>query len=445
MLPRLSIKVPWLRLKKLHLLLLLLLSVGCQTETGQSIPTGLPTPAATETAPAPFETIERDLISEFTELLSQVELTKAFERQPPVDRYFAHLQSAPLTGDGVAMFIWRGEASSVQLVGDMNNWDVEAAPYFIRLEGTDLWYLETVFEEDARLDYKFVINGDDWRLDPLNPRTIMGGFGPNSELMMPGYTIPDELLPTDGTIATGTIHQHTLDSLHLGQTRTFFVYVPAGQIVGAKTPSIYINDGGDYLNLIDAPAILDKLIADREIPPLVAVFIPPINRNLEYALDDEYASFLADELVPFIQRTYDTDPDPARTGTLGASMGGLEAIFAAITRSDVFGLAAGQSGAYSVGDDAIIDKLETASMGHDIGETSRRDLRLYLVVGTYETAISGDSSTGDLLAANRRLADVLKSTKYAFIYDERPEGHSWGLWKGTLGQALSYLFNLPYG
>jgi enterochelin esterase-like enzyme len=67
------------------------------------------------------------------------------------------------------------------------------------------------------------------------------------------------------------------------------------------------------------------------------------------------------------------------------------------------------------------------------------------VVGTYETAISGDPSTGDLLAANRRLADVLESAKYEFKYDERPEGHSWGLWKGTLGQALSYLFNLPDG
>jgi enterochelin esterase-like enzyme len=126
-------------------------------------------------------------------------------------------------------------------------------------------------------------------------------------------------------------------------------------------------------------------------------------------------------------------------------MGGLEAIFTAITRSDVFGLSAGQSGAYSVDDDAIIDRLETAGMAYDIGGTSRRDLRMYLVVGTYETGISGDSSTEDLLAANRRLADVLKSTKYSFMYDERPEGHSWGLWKGTLGQALRYLFNLPYG
>jgi enterochelin esterase-like enzyme len=442
---RQSIKVSWLKLKKRHLVILLLLSVGCQTETGPSISTGLPAPAVTETIPAPIETIERDLISEFTELLNQAELKKAFERQSSIDRYFARLQSAPITRDGTAVFIWRGAASSVQLVGDMNNWDVEAAPYFIRLEGTDLWYLETVFETDARLDYKFVINGDDWRLDPLNPKTIMGGFGPNSELIMPDYTVPDELLPADGTKATGTLEQHTLDSLHLGQTRTFFVYEPAGQLVGAKTPSIYINDGGDYLNLIDATAILDKLIADREIPPLVAVFIPPINSNLEYALDDAYASFLADELVPFIQRTYDTDPDPARTGTLGASMGGLEALFSAITRSDVFGLAAGQSGAFSVGDDAIIDKLEIASLAYDIGGTSRRDLRIYLVVGTYETAISGDSSTGDLLAANRRLADALESTKYAFMYKERPEGHSWGLWKATLGQALSYLFNLPDG
>ena len=32
-----------------------------------------------------------------------------------------------------------------------------------------------------------MIDGSDWRLDPLNPRQVTGGFGPNSELVMPGW------------------------------------------------------------------------------------------------------------------------------------------------------------------------------------------------------------------------------------------------------------------
>ena len=129
-----------------------------------------------------------------------------------------------------------------------------------RLTGTNLWYLESSFEVDARLDYQYVINGEEWRLDPLNPRTMLGDFGPNSELVMPGYKIPPELSTAEVQITPGTIESHTLDSAYLEQTRTFFVYEPASQIVGAKFPSLYINDGGDYLNLIDTAAILDRLI-----------------------------------------------------------------------------------------------------------------------------------------------------------------------------------------
>jgi enterochelin esterase family protein len=436
---------PWFagfssRVRKGSLLGLLLLCVSCQTTVDNPTSTGpTPVPIPTETD-AQSVAIDPNSIDAFRELLNQAESRKADERQPLIDSYIAHLQSSPITEDNQALFIWRGEAFSVQLVGDMNNWEVEDAPYFKRLEGTDLWYLEIEFEEDARLDYKIAVDTVGVDLDPLNPRTMTGGFGPNSELVMPSYTAGDELLPSDGSIPTGELIPHTLDSTILGQTRTFFVYVPAGQIVGAKTPSIYINDGGDYLNLIDATAILDKLIAERKIPPLVAVFIPPLNRNSEYSLNDDYANFLADELVPFIRRTYDTDPDPSRTGTLGASLGGLTSVYTAMTRSDVFGLAAGQSGAYSVNDDALIRRVQSERLAFGIGGPARRDIRIFLVVGLYETAVSGDHQNGNLLAANRRLVDALKDSEHEFVYEERPEGHSWGLWRGTFGQALGYLF-----
>jgi enterochelin esterase family protein len=384
--------------------------------------------------------IDPNSVAAFRELLNQSESRKPSERQPLVNSYIAHLQSAPIAEDNLALFIWRGEALSVQLVGDMNNWDVDAAPYFQRLEGTDLWYLELEFEEDARLDYKFAIGSAKLDLDPLNPRTVIGGFGPISELAMPGYVVPDELLPSDGSIPAGELIPHTLNSKLLNQTRTFFVYVPAGQIVGEKTPSVYVNDGGDYLNLIDATTILDRLIASRQIPPLVAVFIPPINRTFEYAFNDDYVNFLADELVPFIRKTYDTDPDPARTGTLGSSLGGLASLYTAVSRSDVFNLTAGQSGAYSASDDALIKRFRSEGMAAAVGDRAERNLKLYLSVGTFETAISGNSQAGDLLAANRRLVDALQLVGYEFTYEERPEGHSWGLWRGTFGQALNYLF-----
>jgi enterochelin esterase family protein len=319
----------------------------------------------------------------------------------------------------------------------MNNWLPESAPSLIRLEGTDLWTLAAEYEPDARLDYRFLVNGADWRLDPLNPRTMVSGQGPNSELVMPEYVQPQELGAPDREIPAGSLDRHTLTSDYLNQTRTFFVYTPAGQMVGQKPPTVYIQDGGDYLNLIDATTILDRLIADRQVPPLVAVFIPPINRNEDYGLNDDYAGFLADELTPLVQQTYDTDPDPARTGVIGPSLGGLAAIHAALSRPEVFGRAAGQSGAYSVDGDALI-RLAARQRS---GLATRPPVRFYLVVGTYETAVGGDEGSGNYLEANRRLANTLVEIDQEVLFEERHEGHSWGLWRATLGRALAYLFN----
>jgi enterochelin esterase family protein len=153
-------------------------------------------------------------------------------------------------------------------------------------------------------------------------------------------------------------------------------------------------------------------------------------------------SFLADELVPFVQATYGTDPDSARTGTLGASLGGVAALYAAISRPDVFKLAAGQSGAYSVNSDALVRQLQ-AQRQEDLqaGDLSGGQTRIYLVVGTYETAVAINGDSGDLLAANRRLEESLSELGITHQLDERPEGHSWGLWQGTLGRALDYLLN----
>lgn len=79
-----------------------------------------------------------------------------------------------LENDTLAHFVYRGSANYVNVPGDANEWNVNGSP-MTRLSTTDLYYFTKSFESDARLEYKFYINGL-WMVDPRNPRTAPGTF-----------------------------------------------------------------------------------------------------------------------------------------------------------------------------------------------------------------------------------------------------------------------------
>lgn len=75
------------------------------------------------------------------------------------------------TGDGdyKVSFRYRPQepVESVHLAGSFNDWSTEATP----LEGPDDegWYRATIALESGKHEYKFVVNGTEWRNDPGNP------------------------------------------------------------------------------------------------------------------------------------------------------------------------------------------------------------------------------------------------------------------------------------
>src|SRR5690554_7795172 len=89
--------------------------------------------------------------------------------------------------------MYRSNANSVSWNGDFNNWGAFEILKPEKIEGTDLWIGKTRFASDARLDYK-IVEGSNWILDPNNLHQQWSGFGPNSELRMPDYHFPEEIL-----------------------------------------------------------------------------------------------------------------------------------------------------------------------------------------------------------------------------------------------------------
>lgn len=162
--------------------------------------------------------------------------------------------------------------------------------------------------------------------------------GPDS-LPQPG--VPKGTVAKDSYTAAGT-------SVFPGTIRDYQVYLPAGFDASKPAPFMVFQDGVIY----QAPVVFDNLVAKKEIPPLVGIFVKPgvvpaanenalprFNRSYEYdTVNGNYARFLVDELLPAIEKKQGIrlSTDPNEAAIAGSSSGGICAWQVAWERPDRF-------------------------------------------------------------------------------------------------------------
>ncbi|MGE5410475.1 MAG: YCF48-related protein, partial [Clostridiales bacterium] len=59
--------------------------------------------------------------------------------------------------DSFCCFVYRGKAISADISGDMNGWSTSVS--MNKISGTDLWYSTEILPSDARIEYKFIVDG----------------------------------------------------------------------------------------------------------------------------------------------------------------------------------------------------------------------------------------------------------------------------------------------
>lgn len=210
--------------------------------------------------------------------------------QSKVDRWWKSRKKAgqiPLVAGDSVTFLYRGSvpaelkglgATSVAWAGDFNSWG--SKPFDNkgrRIRNTSIWVLSASFPSTSRLDYKVIINGKDWILDPDNPYYQYAGVGggtPNSELRMPGWK-RDPAQEENPNVAKGNLKAGSILSTHMGYEIRYIVYTPAGTPADAPLPPLYVTDGSEYLDarLGNMPLVLDNLIATKKINPIKVVFV----------------------------------------------------------------------------------------------------------------------------------------------------------------------------
>lgn len=137
-------------------------------------------------------------------------------------------------------------------------------------------------------------------------------------------------------------------SLFPGTQREYQIYLPAGFDKTKPAAFMVFQDGVIY----QAPVVFDNLIAKKDIPPMVGIFIKPgvvpaandkalprFNRSYEYdSITPTYSQFLLDEFLPAIEKKHgiQLSTDPNHAAISGNSSGGICAFMVAWHRPDRF-------------------------------------------------------------------------------------------------------------
>ncbi len=144
--------------------------------------------------------------------------------------------------------------------------------------------------------------------------------------------------------------QFQIESKALGETRTYIIHTPSSYKSGKDAYPVLVLQDGDGHFAYTASAV-DMLSGNGRIPPMILVGINNTDRARDMTPTkpttgfggtpwtqsaggaDKFLSFIADELLPTIDRDYRTRPYRV---LIGHSLGGLFALYALMNRPEVF-------------------------------------------------------------------------------------------------------------
>jgi hypothetical protein len=210
--------------------------------------------------------------------------------------------------------------------------------------------------------------------------------------------------------------------------RRYWIYVPA-QYNGDQPANVLVfQDGQRATNpegALRVPQVLENLIHKREIPVTIGIFVTPGQRGSSYpdnlgtgnpdnraqeydAMNDRYARFIINELLPEVGKRFNLSADPERRAIGGTSSGAIAAFTVAWQRPDAFRNVISMIGSYtSIG---YRPATATAPMqpGGDLYPTLIRKnaikpLRIFLQDGSADL----DNEHGNWFLANQQMLSAL--------------------------------------
>jgi enterochelin esterase-like enzyme len=285
-----------------------------------------------------------------------------------------------------------------------------------RLGGSSWYALEATVLPRARIEY-LIAHGERSEIDPHNTHHLAGVGGEVSEVRMTGCReVPELAIVKQEAPAGRVVADERADAA--GRKRRVAVYTPADyDPLRGPYPLVVLNDGTLMLEQGGMARVLDRLIAARRVVPLVAVFVDPVDRAADYALDADWRRWLIGELLPDVARRFAVATDPAHRGVIGVSRGAVGAVDLA------------RSGEAAIG---FCGLLIPATQPVPVADALRAQaplagLRVTAALALYDAHWLDDG---------RRLVDLLRQRGAMVESVEVPEGHGVETWRRHVGMVL---------
>lgn len=163
------------------------------------------------------------------------------------------------------------------------------------------------------------------------------------------YPVHPDMVRKEG-VPEGKLVEGTYSDSRIfpGTTRDYAVYLPSQYREGDAAALMVFQDGKGYTKSVSIA--FDNLIHSGDMPVTIGLFVNPgvvpelnedaqprFNRSFEYdAVDDRYASFLIEEMIPYALKDYTVTDDPNLRAICGSSSGGIAAFNVAWHRPDQF-------------------------------------------------------------------------------------------------------------
>ncbi|MEY4484678.1 MAG: Endo,4-beta-xylanase precursor [Verrucomicrobiota bacterium] len=187
------------------------------------------------------------------------------------------------------------------------------------------------------------------------------------------YKLGPDSQPQPG-VPVGKVMEYEWNNskIYPGTVRKYWVYVPAQYNASKPACLMVFQDGARCVGRDGpwrVPVAFDNLIAKKEMPVTIGVFIEPgdkvkpgespvnrgngmskspSNRSLEYdSLGDTYSRFLMEEILPEVGKSVELTKDPAGRAIAGASSGAICAFTVAWERPDQFSKVFSAIGSYT--------------------------------------------------------------------------------------------------